>query len=154
MSARVESAPIQGSPIGPLVLALIVALTVGALAGSLVTRSIVLGDGASAPAAPTFAGADAWHGRVLVAPQVGNEAAVAWDAFKLDAMAGRVLYQPVGAQPEVVMTAKPSITRPTPAIEGWDQFKLEAMAGRVLAAGVGAEDPPVKPHLPKRPPRG
>jgi hypothetical protein len=152
MSARVESAPIQGSPVGPLVLALIVALTVGALAGSLVTRSIVLGDGASVPAAHTFAGA--WQGRVLVAPQVGNEAAGTWDAFKLDAMAGRVLYEPVAVQPEAAMTAKPSITRPGPTVEGWDQYKLEAMAGRVLAAQVGAEDPPVKPHLPKRPPSG
>ncbi len=154
MSARVESAPIQGSAVGPLVLGLIVALTIGALAGSLVTRSIVLGDGASIPAARTFAGADAWQGRVLVAPQAGNEVAVAWDAFKLDAMAGRVLYQPAAARPEVAMTAKPSITRPTPAIQGWDPYKLEAMEGRVLAAQVGAEDPPVKPHLPKRPPRG
>jgi len=50
------------------------------------------------------------------------------------------------------MTAKPSITRPAPPTEGWDAYKLKATQGRVLAAQVGAEDPPVKPHLPKRPP--
>jgi hypothetical protein len=57
-------------------------------------------------------------------------------------------------QPEVAMTAKPSSTLKQPAHVGWDEQKLEAMAGRVLAAQVGAEDPPVKPHLPKRPPNG
>jgi hypothetical protein len=65
-----------------------------------------------------------------------------------------VLYLPVAVQPEVSVTAKPSSTLPSPTIEGWDAYKLKAMEGRVLAAQVGAEDPPVKPHLPKRPPRG
>jgi hypothetical protein len=51
------------------------------------------------------------------------------------------------------MTAKPAITQRRKAPVLWDEGKLEAMAGRVLAAGVGAEDPPVKPHIPKRPPR-
>ena len=69
-------------------------------------------------------------------------------------MAGRALYQPLVIQPEVVMTAKPSGTLKQPAFVGWDEQRLEAMAGRVLAAKVGAEDPPVKPHLPKRPPNG
>jgi hypothetical protein len=36
----------------------------------------------------------------------------------------------------------------------WDAQKLEAMKGRVQAAQVGADDPPVRPHLPKHPPKG
>jgi hypothetical protein len=132
MSARVESPPIFGSLPVSIVFAVIVALGIGAAAGTLITKAVD-----DRPAA--------------VATTAG---APLWDAQKLEAMAGRVLYQPVAIQPEVAMTAKPSITRPAPLIEGWDAYKLKAMEGRVLAAQVGAEDPPVKPHLPKRPPSG
>jgi hypothetical protein len=132
MSVRVESPPIRGSFNGPIVIAIIVALGIGIFAGTVITNAV--DDDPAAVATPV--------------------AAQSWDAQKLDAMAGRVLYQPDAVQTEVAMTAKPSTTRPARAIEGWDPYKLEAMAGRVLAAGIGAEDPPVKPHLPKRPPRG
>jgi hypothetical protein len=47
-----------------------------------------------------------------------------WDAGKLEAMAGRVLAETVGAEGSA-----------TP----WDAGKLEAMAGRVLAETGGAE---------------
>lgn len=132
MSARVESAPVRGSFPASIVFAVIVALGIGAVAGTLITRAVD-----DRPAA--------------VATNVG---APSWDTQKLEAMEGRALYQPVGTMPEAATTAKPSITRPTPTIEGWDAYKLNAMEGRVLAAQVGAEDPPVKPHLPKRPPSG
>jgi hypothetical protein len=156
MSARVESAPIRGTFPVSIVFAIIVALGIGVAAGTLVTKAV---DDRPAAVATTV-GAPLWDAQKLEAMQ-GRALAeqvrstqVAWDTQKLAAMAGRVLYQPVALEPEVAMTAKPSITRPDPPTEGWDAYKLKAMQGRVLAAQVGAEDPPVKPHLPKRPPRG
>jgi hypothetical protein len=134
MSARVESIPIRDSHSGTMAIAIVVALAVGAQ----------LWDSQKL---------EAMEGRAL-AEEHRIVQPVTWDQQKLDAMAGRLLYQPVAIQPEVATTAKPSITRPTPAIESWDAQKLEAMEGRVLAAQAGAEDPPVKPHLPKRPPSG
>jgi hypothetical protein len=77
MSTKVESAPVNGSYIaGPIVVALVMALAIGALAGSLVTRSIVAGgDGTHAPAAFVARGT----------PAIG------WDAQKLEAMEGRAM---------------------------------------------------------------
>jgi len=157
MSARVESTPIHDSYSGTIAIAIVVALAVGALLGTVVTKA--MDDGLAAVTAPV--GAQLWDSQKLeamegraLAEQYRVAQPVAWDALKLDAMAGRVLYQPAATQPEVATTAKPSITRPTPTIEGWDAYKLKAMEGRVLAAQAGAEDPPVKPHLPKRPPSG
>jgi hypothetical protein len=189
MSARVESPQIRsGYLVGPVVMALLVALTFGALAGSLVTRSIVGGDDRS-PVAPEIEASaqtlDAWPGRVLVATPFGS--ATTWDIQKLEAMAGRATAEQFrdtvvlsaaelnllrqGVVPErlrgeqdsaVVLTAAELIAlrngelaerlQRDPVL--WDTQKLEAMEGRVLAAQAGAEDPPVKPHLPKRPPSG
>lgn len=157
MSARVESPPIFGSLPVSIVFAVIVALGIGAAAGTLVTKAV---DDRPAAVATT-AGAPLWDAQKLeamqgraMAEQFRNTLPVAWDAQKLEAMAGRVLYEPVVVQAEVATTAKPSVTRPAPPIEGWDAYKLKAMEGRVLAEQVGTEDPPVKPHLPKRPPNG
>lgn len=157
MSVRVESPPIRGSFNGPIVIAIVVALGIGILAGAIITKAV---DERPAAAA-TSVGAQLWDAQKLdamqgraLAERYRSAEQLSWDAQKLEAMAGRVLYQPVAVQPEVATTAKPSSTRPGPAIEGWDPYKLEAMKGRVLAAQVGAEDPPVKPHLPKRPPNG
>jgi hypothetical protein len=139
-----------------IVFAVIIALGIGAAAGTIVTKAV---DDRPAAVATTV-GSPLWDAQKLEAMQ-GRALAeqvrstqVAWDTQKLAAMAGRVLYQPIAAEPEVAMTAKPSLTRPAPPTEGWDAYKLKAMEGRVLAAQVGAEDPPVKPHLPKRPPSG
>jgi hypothetical protein len=141
MSARVESPPIGGSFAAPILMAILVALGVGALLGAVVTKAVNDRPSGLAPA------------RALVATPVGT---APWDTQKLEAMQGRVLAEQfrVDAAAPIVVTAKPSSTRPPLREQGWDAYKLEAMAGRVLAAGVGAEDPPVKPHLPKRPPRG
>jgi hypothetical protein len=156
MSARVESPPIVGSFPVSIVFAIIIALGIGAAAGTIITKAV---DDRPAAVATTV-GSPLWDAQKLEAMQ-GRALAeqvrstqVAWDTQKLAAMAGRVLYQPAAAEPEVAMTAKPSLTRPAPTTEGWDAYKLKAMQGRVLAAQVGAEDPPVKPHLPKRPPSG
>jgi hypothetical protein len=157
MSARVESAPVRGSFPASIVIAIIVALGIGAATGTLVTKAV---DDRSTAVATTV-GAQSWDAQKLEAMQgralaerFRSAAPLTWDAQMLEAMAGRVLYQPVAVQPEIAMTAKPSITRPTPTIEGWDAYKLEAMKGRVLAAQVGAEDPPVRPHLPNQQPKG
>ena len=155
MSARVESAPVGGSFPASIVIAIIAALGIGVAAGTLITKAV---DDRPAAVA-TSVGSQLWdaqkleamRGRVL-AEQVRSAQPVAWDTQKLAAMAGRVLYDPVAVQAEVATTAKPSSTRPGPTIQGWDPYKLEAMKGRVLAEQVAAEDPPVKPHLPKRPP--
>ena len=139
MSARVESTPIRDSYSGTIAIAIVVALAVGALLGTLVTKAI--DDGQATVATPV--GAQLWDSQKLeamegraLAEQYRIAQPVAWDEQKLDALAGRVLYQPA------------------PSIGGWDAYKLEAMEGRVLAARVGAEDPPVRPHLPKDQPKG
>ena len=151
MSVRVESPPIRGSFNGPIVIAIIVALGLGVAAGTTITKAV--------DDRTTTTGTSLVEAQRLASMRESPLAArfqiaqpVTWDAQRLAAMAGRVLYQPVGVQAEVAMTAKPSITQRPQASVLWDEGKLEAMAGRVLAAG--AEDPPVKPHLPKRPPRG
>ena len=173
MSTRVESAPVHGSFIaGPIVVALVIALAIGALAGSLVTRSIVAGaDGTAAPAVFVARGTPAFG----------------WDAQKLEAMEGRAMAERfrntvvlsaaelnalrMGVVPERLQGVQDSVfalsaaelfalrngelaerLRDGPIL--WDPYKLEAMKGRVLAEQVRAEDPPVKPHLPKRPPNG
>jgi hypothetical protein len=155
MSARVESAPVGGSFPASIVIAIIAALGIGVAAGTLITKAV--DDRPTAVA--TSVGSPLWDAQKLEAMQgralaeqyrVGQP--LAWDAQKLEAMAGRVLYQPVAVEPESVTTAKPSITRPDRAFVGWDAYKLQAMKGRVLAEQARAEDPPVKPHLPKRPP--
>jgi hypothetical protein len=157
MSIRVESPPIRSSFPVSIAIAVVVALGIGAVAGPMITQAV---DDRPAAVASTV-GAPLWDAQKLEAMQgralaerFRSAAPLTWDAQKLDAMAGRVLYLPVAVQPEVSVTAKPSSTLPSPTIEGWDAYKLKAMEGRVLAAQVGAEDPPVKPHLPKRPPRG
>ena len=159
MSVRVESPPIRGSFNGPIVIAIIVALGIGIFAGTVITKAV--DDRPAAVATPV--GAQFWdaqklqamEGRVL-AERYRSEQPLAWDAQKLEAMEGRAMAEQfrLDATAPIVVTAKPSSTRPPLQAELWDPYKLEAMEGRVLAAGVGAEDPPVKPHLPKRPPRG
>ena len=156
MSARVESTPIRDAYSGTIAIAIVVALAVGALLGTVVTKAI--DGGRAAVAAP--AGGQLWDSQKLEAME-GRALAeryriaqpVTWDQQKLDAMAGRVLFQPVAVSTDVVTTAKPSSTRPF-VQGGWDAYKLKAMEGRVLAAQVGAEDPPVRPHLPKDQPKG
>jgi hypothetical protein len=162
MSAKVESAPIRGSSFGTIVIAIIVALGVGALAGVAITKAV---DDRPAAVA-TGAGAPLWDAQKLeamegraMAEQYRVAQSIAWDQQKLDAMAGRVLYQPApaiegwDAQTLDAMAGR-VLYEPAPATEGWDAYKLKAMEGRVLAAQVGAEDPPVRPHLPTNQPRG
>jgi hypothetical protein len=87
--------------VGPLALAVVVALTVGAFTGSVVTRSIVAGDdGTSVSALAVGRGAPAvgWDARKLeaiagrvLAEQVRVEQPITWDTQKLEAMEGRAL---------------------------------------------------------------
>lgn len=157
MSVRVESPPVHGSFNRAFAIAIIVALGIGIFAGTVITKAVDAGSAVVAtPVTSQVWDAQklqAMQGRAL-AERYRAEPPLAWDAQKLEAMSGRVLYRPLVIQPEVAMTAKPSGTLKQPENVGWDEQKLAAMAGRVLAAQVGAEDPPVKPHLPKRPPNG
>jgi hypothetical protein len=165
MSARVESAPIRNSSFGPIVIAIIVALGVGAVAGAAITKAVD-------------------DRRAAVATGV----APLWDAQKLEAMEGRAMAEQFrdtvvglsaaemfalrqGVVPQASQSVQGSAVGLTAAemfalrngelagrLQGdpvlWDAQKLEAMKGRVQAAQVGADDPPVRPHLPKHPPKG
>ena len=90
-------------------LAVVVALTVGAFTGSVVTRSIVAGD----------------DGTSVSALAVGRGApAVGWDARKLEAMAGRVLAEQVRVEQPITWD-----TQKLEAMEGRalaDQFRGES----------------------------
>jgi hypothetical protein len=104
MSARVESPPIRGGTLGgSFVIAVVVALSIGAFVGSLVTYAIENDGGTSS----TF-----------VARGTPASATV-WDAGKLEAMEGRVLAEQFRSEAGSAAV--------------WDAGKLEAMEGRVLA---------------------
>jgi len=138
MSARVESPPIGGGTLGgSFVIAVVVALSIGAFLGSLVTYAIDSDGGVSRPfvarGTPALTDSDvgsatvwdagkleAMEGRVL-AEQFRSEAgsAVVWDAGKLEAMEGRVLAEQFRSEAGSAVV--------------WDAGKLEAMEGRVLA---------------------
>jgi hypothetical protein len=158
MSARVDSAPVRGSFPASIVIAIIVALGIGAAAGALVTKAVE-----DSPAAvATSDGAAPWDAQKLEAMQgralaerFRSAAPLTWDAQKLEAMEGRAMAEQIriDATAPIVVTAKPSSTRPPVQVQGWDAYKLEAMEGRVLAAQVGAEDPPVRPHPPTQAPK-
>jgi hypothetical protein len=100
MSAQVQSPPIHGALGGGVIVAIVAAVTVGALAGSMITQAIMDRDNA----VPTAAGVVSWdagkleamEGRQL-AEQFRAEAGpvVSWDAGKLEAMEGRQLAEEI-----------------------------------------------------------
>ena len=101
MSTRVEAPRIGGSFARPIVIAVVVALSLGAFLGSLVTYAIDNDGGAS----PTFVargtpaltavdvgnGSKAIEGPMLAERFSGLGSANVWDAGKLEAMEGRQL---------------------------------------------------------------
>ena len=111
MSARVESPPIGGGTLGgSFVIAVVVALSIGALAGSLITHAIDSDGGASR--ATTFVargtpattvdvgnGSKAIEGPMLAERFTGLASANVWDAGKLEAMEGRQLAEEVRHRP-------------------------------------------------------
>ena len=130
MSARVESPPIRGGTLGgSFVIAVIVALSIGAFAGGLVTHAIDSDGGTSstfvARGTPALTDADMGHGsKAIEGPMLaerfgGLGSATVWDAGKLEAMEGRVLAEQFRSEAGSAVV--------------WDAGKLEAMAGRVLA---------------------
>jgi len=140
MSARVESPPIGGGTLGgSFVISIVVALSIGAFVGGLVTRAIDSDGGTSstfvARGTPAFT-ANVWdagkleamEGRQL-AEQFRSEAgsAVVWDAGKLEAMEGRQLAEQFRSEAGSAVV--------------WDAGKLDAMEGRQLA-----EEPRHRPH--------
>ena len=165
MSARVESPSVHGSFPASIVIAIIVALGIGATAGALITKAV---DDRPAAVA-TSAGSPLWDAQKLEAMEGRAMAERFRDTVALSAADVFALRQ--GVVPGRLQGEQGSAAGLTAAelialrngelaerLQGapvlWDPYKLEAMEGRVLAAQVGAEDPPVKPHLPKRPPRG
>jgi len=102
MSARVESPPIRGGTLGgSFVIAVVVALSIGAFVGSLVTHAIDSDGGTSSTfvargtpaliAVDVGNGSKAIEGPMLAERFTGLASANVWDAGKLEAMEGRVL---------------------------------------------------------------
>jgi hypothetical protein len=112
MSARVESPPIRGGPLGgSFVIAVVVALSIGAFVGSLVTHAIDSDGGTSrlstfvARGTPALTAVDVGNGsKAIEGPMLaerftGLPSAVVWDAGKLEAMEGRQLAEEVRHRP-------------------------------------------------------
>ena len=110
MSARVESPPIRGGTLGgSFVIAVVVALSIGAFVGSLVTHAIDSDGGTSstfvARGTPALTAVDVGNGsKAIEGPMLaerftGLASANVWDAGKLEAMEGRQLAEEVRQRP-------------------------------------------------------
>ena len=130
MSARVESPPIHGGTLGgSFVIAVVVALSIGAFVGSLVTHAIDSDGGTSstfvARGTPALTAVDVGNGsKAIEGPMLaerftGLASANVWDAGKLEAMEGRQLAEQFRSEAGSAVV--------------WDAGKLEAMEGRQLA---------------------
>jgi hypothetical protein len=135
MSARVESPPIRGGTLGgSFVIAVVVALSIGAFVGSLVTHAIDSDGGTSrsstfvARGTPALTAVDVGNGsKAIEGPMLaerftGLASANVWDADKLEAMQGRQLAEQFRSEAGSAVV--------------WDAGKLEAMQGRQLAEEV------------------
>ena len=133
MSARVESPPIRGGTLGgSFVIVVVIALSIGAFVGSLVTHAIDSDGGTSstfvARGTPALTAVDvgngskAIEGRMLAERFTGLASANVWDAGKLEAMEGRQLAEQFRSEAGSAVV--------------WDAGKLEAMEGRQLAEEV------------------
>lgn len=107
MSTSVEAPRIGGSFAGPILIAIVVALGVGVLMGAVLTNAVSDRPAASRGLAPA---------RPLVVTPVGTPS---WDAYKLEAMEGRVLAEQYRSEAGAAVT--------------WDAGKLEEMASHQLA---------------------
>jgi hypothetical protein len=132
MSARVESPPIRGGTLGgSFVIAVVVALSIGAFVGSFVTHAIDSDGGTStfvARGTPAVTAVDVGNGsKAIEGPMLaerftGLGSANVWDAGKLEAMEGRQLAEQFRSE------AGSGVV--------WDAGKLEAMEGRQVAEEV------------------
>ena len=133
MSARVESPPIGGGTLGgSFVIAVVVALSIGAFVGSLVTHAIDSDGGTSstfvARGTPALTAVDVGNGsKAIEGPMLaerfnGLASANVWDAGKLEAMEGRQLAEQFRSEAGSAVV--------------WDAGKLEAIEGRQLAEEV------------------
>jgi hypothetical protein len=133
MSARVESPPIRGGTLGgSFVIVVVVALSIGAFVGSLVTHAIDSDGGTLstfvARGTPALTGVDVGNGsKAIEGPMLaerftGLGSANVWDAGKLEAMEGRQLAEQFRSEAGSAVV--------------WDAGKLEAMEGRQLAEEV------------------
>jgi hypothetical protein len=115
MSARVESAPVGRFNVGAIVIAVVVALGVGGVAGLLVTRAAEERPAAvTTPVGIPFWDAqklEAMEGRQL-AEQVGAAGSQLWDAQKLEAMEGRQLAEELRGETPIT---RPHIPKRPPA---------------------------------------
>ena len=133
MSARVESPPIGGGTLGgSFVIAVVVALSIGAFVGSLITHAIDSDGGTSstfvARGTPALTAVDVGNGsKAIEGPMLaerftGLASANVWDADKLEAMQGRQLAEQFRSEAGSAVV--------------WDAGKLEAMEGRQQAEKV------------------
>lgn len=112
MSAMVESPPIRGGTLGgSFVIVVVLALSIGAFVGSLVTHAIDSDGGTSrsstfvARGTPALTAVDVGNGsKAIEGPMLaerftGLASANVWDAGKLEAMEGRQLAEEVRHRP-------------------------------------------------------
>jgi len=95
MSARVESPPIHGRIAGSVIIAMVAALAIGGVAGSLITQ-VIEDQGTAERPSVAVAGWDAgklqaMEGRQLAEQFLTTSSVLGWDAGKLQAMEGRQL---------------------------------------------------------------
>ena len=128
MSAKTETLVVPARPVATYVVAVLVALVIGASLGSLITNAVISD---ASPAVETSPGILPWDPQKLDAI-AGLQAAAAaqveavgirpWDDQMLDQMQGRQLAATYRAD--------------GPGIQPWDEQKLEAMEGLQAAAGA------------------
>ena len=129
MSTNVEAPRIGGSFAGPILIAIVVALGVGVLTGAALTKAVNDRPAGSSGLAPA---------RQLVATPAGT---LSWDAYKLDAMEGRVLAERYRSEAGAAVAMDTGKLEETEAHQLAEQFRSNAMENRQLAEDIHRHRP-------------
>src|SRR4249920_283226 len=129
MSTSVEAPRIGGSFAGPILIAIVVALGVGVLTGAALTKAVNDRPAGSSGLAPA---------RPLVATLVGTPS---WDAYKLQAMEGRVLAEQYRSEAGAAVAWDAGKLNEMEAHQLAEQVRSEAMEDRQLAEDVHRHRP-------------
>jgi hypothetical protein len=129
MSSSVEAPRVRGSFAGPILIAIVVALGLGALMGTVLTRAVN-----DSPAS--------WSGLAPARPLVATPAGTpSWDAYKLEAMEGRVLAEQYRSETGAAVAMDTGKLEEMEAHQLAEQFRSEAMEDRQLAEDVHRHRP-------------